>query len=368
MMYDDIANNAVNPYKGIIINAPNGTDVYHGVSKDYTGAEVTPINFLNVLKGISVGGKKVLKSTADDQVFVFFSDHGGPGLIAFPTSTLQATDLNNALEYMTAHSMYNQLVFYLEACESGSMFNTLLKTNTKIFATTASDPATSSYACYYDAKRGTYLGDVYSVNWMEDSDRHSDLSQETLQQQFLVVKKNTTTSVVCEYGDMSVNTQPLSEFQGDKPSRSAVRSIPNPKRDAVCSREVPVEILKHKIKASTGAEQAQYISDLANINKERAALTKMFQSIVSIASGEANVALHMNRRVAPTVASMECLRMATESFGDQCVPFSQYDYALKLAMSFVSMCESGISGTDIVKAINTACPTPGLGTFVGGVF
>ena len=27
---------------------PNGADVYHGVSKDYTGAAVTPANFLNV--------------------------------------------------------------------------------------------------------------------------------------------------------------------------------------------------------------------------------------------------------------------------------------------------------------------------------
>lgn len=32
---------------------------------------------------------------------------------------------------------------------------------------TAADPNESSYACYYDNKRHTYLGDVFSVNWME---------------------------------------------------------------------------------------------------------------------------------------------------------------------------------------------------------
>lgn len=39
-----------------------------------------------------------------------------------------------------------------------------------VYATTAANPTESSYACYYDEKRSTYLGDWYSVNWMEDSD------------------------------------------------------------------------------------------------------------------------------------------------------------------------------------------------------
>ena len=60
-------------------------------------------------------------------------------------------------------------MFYLEACESGSMFD-----NFKIkdlYVTTASAPDESSYACYFDDKLGTFLGDVYSVRWMEDSDK-----------------------------------------------------------------------------------------------------------------------------------------------------------------------------------------------------
>lgn len=39
-----------------------------------------------------------------------------------------------------------------------------------VYATTAANPHESSYACYYDEERDTYLGDWYSVNWMEDSD------------------------------------------------------------------------------------------------------------------------------------------------------------------------------------------------------
>ena len=40
-----------------------------------------------------------------------------------------------------------------------------------VWATTAANAHESSYACYYDSRRKTYLGDVYSVNWMEDSDK-----------------------------------------------------------------------------------------------------------------------------------------------------------------------------------------------------
>lgn len=35
-------------------------------------------------------GKKVLKTGPDSRVFVYFSDHGAPGLIAFPNEYLYA--------------------------------------------------------------------------------------------------------------------------------------------------------------------------------------------------------------------------------------------------------------------------------------
>jgi len=40
-----------------------------------------------------------------------------------------------------------------------------------VFAVTAADPYESSYACYYDSTRQAYLGDVFSVMWMEDSEK-----------------------------------------------------------------------------------------------------------------------------------------------------------------------------------------------------
>ena len=119
--YDDIASNSRNPFPGKVYNKPTynepGVDVYEGVKIDYKGADVTPAMFLSVLEGNSsaVAGKgsgKVLGATANDNVFLFFSDHGAPNLIAFPTQYLYADSLLATFAKMNGH--YKKLVFYLE--------------------------------------------------------------------------------------------------------------------------------------------------------------------------------------------------------------------------------------------------------------
>ncbi|GFX86416.1 legumain [Trichonephila clavipes] len=86
----------------LVINHPNGNDVYKDVPKDYTGEDVTSKNFIAVLKGdektlAGVGSGKVRKSGPSDHVFGYFADHGAPGLIAFPEDELSAMDLNRTI-------------------------------------------------------------------------------------------------------------------------------------------------------------------------------------------------------------------------------------------------------------------------------
>merc|ERR1719244_2184249 len=220
MMSDDLATNENNPTPGIIINRPNGTDVYKGVPKDYTGAAVTPENFLAVLKGDSAatkgGSGKVVNSGPDDHVFVYFTDHGAPGILAFPDDELHVKDLLVTINYMRKNMKYKKMVFYIEACESGSMM-TNLPSDIDVFATTAANSHESSYACYYDDKRSTYLGDWYSVNWMEDSDAE-DLTKESLGKQYHIVKKETNTSHVQQFGNKTMAHMKLMGFQGNSMS------------------------------------------------------------------------------------------------------------------------------------------------------
>ena len=179
---DDIANYRTNPFPGQVFNKPTdagtpGVDVYDGCVIDYKGSDVTPETFTKVLTGDDSAGGKVLKSGADDRVFVNFVDHGAVGLIGFPTSQMHATELLAALQKMHDASMYKELVFYLEACESGSMFANL-PANMNIYATMAANGKESSWGTYcmpddkVDGKEiHSCLGDLYSVNWMEDTDK-----------------------------------------------------------------------------------------------------------------------------------------------------------------------------------------------------
>uniref|UniRef100_A0A8C5BUM8 Legumain n=1 Tax=Gadus morhua TaxID=8049 RepID=A0A8C5BUM8_GADMO len=263
MMFDDLATNENNPTPGVVINRPNGTDVYKGVLKDYTGDAVTPENFLAVLKGDSANAKggsgKVLKSGPNDHVFVYFTDHGGPGILAFPDDELHVKDFQDTIKYMRDNKKYQKMVMYIEACESGSMM-TDLPEDIDVYATTASNSHESSYACYYDEKRDTYLGDWYSVNWMEDSDVE-DLTKETLVKQFKIVKKHTNTSHVQQFGNKVWPTlahMKVMAFQGNSmagaPRAPPMTLQPVVDPDLTPSPDVPLAILKRKMMASNNLQ------------------------------------------------------------------------------------------------------------------
>ena len=193
--------------------------MYAGCKIDYRRGDVTPEKFLSVIKG--EGSGKVLKSTGADKVFIYFSDHGAPGLIAFPSARLYANDLNAALKEMHSKNMYERLVFYIEACESGSMFEGLLDDNINVYAVTAANSKESSWAYYCypdDVVDGVHikscLGDEFSINFLEDSDSHQ-MCGESLHEQFTNVKKGTKKSHVMEFGDLTFKTsEAVGQYQG----------------------------------------------------------------------------------------------------------------------------------------------------------
>lgn len=73
--------------------------MYDGCVIDYSKTDVNPLNFLNALKGrydYLPEGHKFINSTSEDNIFIYFSDHGSPGLIAFPSSNLYEFELLEA--------------------------------------------------------------------------------------------------------------------------------------------------------------------------------------------------------------------------------------------------------------------------------
>uniref|UniRef100_A0A8C8CC16 Legumain n=1 Tax=Oncorhynchus tshawytscha TaxID=74940 RepID=A0A8C8CC16_ONCTS len=278
MMYDDLATNKQNPTPGVVINRPSGTNVYKGVPKDYTGNAVTPDNFLAVLKGDSastqLGSGKVLKSGPNDHVFVYISARGAPGLLAFPNDEVTLpVCLNCRLTHLVLN-LPTQLVFYIDACDSGSMM-TKLPDDINVYATTA----TNSYACYYDEKRNTYLGDWYSVNWMENSDVE-DLSKETLMRQFKVVRSKTRH--VMQFGNKTLANMKVKAFQGNAKARPAPPMTLQPvvEPGLIPSPDVPMAILNRTATAKGHVYQLR--SHLKGIEQLKQNMQKVVQCVTGV--------------------------------------------------------------------------------------
>jgi len=357
--YDDIANNRRNPFPGKVFNKPDGPDVYEGVVIDYKGANVTPEKFIAVLTGNeTAAGGKVLKSTSEDNVFVYFSDHGGVGLIAFPSSYLYADKLNAALKQMHETKMYKKLVFYLEACESGSMFNKLLPNDIKIWATTAANPSQSSWAyyCGNEAKVngtliGSCLGDEYSIRWMEHSDV-ADMEKVTLQEQYEVVKKAVLKSQVQLYGDMSMKDDKLIEYQGQKSSVGFLqkvlsyvpgfRSLTEEKHIRVNNENMRLYYLKNLM------EQTNDLEDQMNFYKEieaEARVQKIFEIFnKQFKLGEMN---HDNK------IDFECYRRSVKYYDDACGMVIDRDF--KFMKHIANFCSTRHSPVQAMHAFNDIC-------------
>merc|ERR1712130_73077 len=221
MMYDDVANDINNPFRGQLFNKPTaagvpGVDVYKGCNIAYSGMAVTPSNFVKVLTGNASAPGPVLKSTSEDHVFINFVDHGGVGLIAFPHDIMSSSMLNSALVTMHQKNMYGKLVFYMEACDGGSMFENQLPPNMNIYVTTAANAKEYSYATYCppeDIINGiefhSCLGDLYSINWMENAESAGET--ETLETQYMLVKESTRSHVM-QYGTMNFTSDAIGGY------------------------------------------------------------------------------------------------------------------------------------------------------------
>ncbi|XP_073464981.1 legumain-like [Aquarana catesbeiana] len=361
MMYDDIAYNEENPNKGVIINRPNGTNVYPGVLKDYTKEFVTPQNFLAVLRGDAEavkgqGSGKVLRSGPNDHVFVFFSDHGAPGILGFPNDHLHVEDLNKTIQYMYENKMYKKMVLYIEACESGSMMNHL-PNNIDVYATTASNPHEPSFACYRDEKLNAFLGDLFSVSWMEDSDME-DLSQETLHKQYLLVKQRTNESHVMQYGNRTISKMKVSQFQASGKKVAPPMTLePIHNLDLTPSPEVPMAILKSKLLSTNDAAEAlDILSRIKALQEAKALIEESVKKIVSLVteSDEMTEEIFTDRL---DINDHSCYRAAVEHFKKRCFNWNNplYEFSMRRLYTLVNLCESGFPLESITRAMDDVC-------------
>ncbi|KAB1217056.1 Vacuolar-processing enzyme [Morella rubra] len=378
-MYDDIASHPLNPRPGIIINHPQGDDIYAGVPKDYTGEHVTAENLYAVLLGnksaVKGGSGKVLDSKPNDRIFLYYSDHGGPGVLGMPNMPfLYAMDFINVLKKKHAAGTYKEMVMYIEACESGSVFEGVMPTDLNVYVTTASNAQESSWGTYCPGMKPppppeyiTCLGDLYSVAWMEDSETHN-LKKETVEQQYQSVKNRTSNfnnynagSHVMEYGNMSIKPEKLYLYQGFDPATSNFPPY-NGKLDfpmeVVNQRDAELVFLWQMYKRSeNGSEKKREIlKQITETISHRVHLDGSMALIGAFLYGPQKSSSILNSVREPGMTLVDdwgCLKSTVRLFEKYCGSLTQY--GMKHMRAFANICNSGVSKTSVEEACMAAC-------------
>jgi legumain len=290
-------------------------------------------------------------------VFIYFSDHGAVGLISFPEDILSVKQLTDALRTMHERKMFDELAFYLEACESGSMFEHLSK-EWNIYAITAANAHESSWGCYCDTDLGLpCLGDLFSVNWLQDSDKEN-LETETLSQQFDVVKRLTTKSHVMRFGDLDIAKEHVGEFQGEEQSLRRIhnnRTLPT-ESNMWPVRDIPLITLRRQWEKVNDEEIKQELEyRIRHMHKKRDYLEREMHKLVKSMVHDKNNRRRILTTYPTKLKHLECHNDVTHAFHRVCFNFNESPYALKYVYVLANLCEMGLETENIIQHIMEHC-------------
>eukprot|EP00755_Sulcionema_specki_P015049 Sspe_Gene.943::Locus_319_Transcript_1_1_Confidence_1.000_Length_1245::g.943::m.943/K01369/LGMN; legumain len=244
----------------------------------------------------------------------------------------------------------------MEACESGSMFDGF-PTDLNIYVTTAANAQESSWGTYCppdDNINGkslnTCLGDLYSVNWMENADANN-LQKETLEEQFEKVKKLTNKSHVMQYGAQGIASEPAANFEGrggtGKNTTQAMKrgEVSASSAAAVDSRDIGLVTLFYQyIRSGSAAKAQELIADVQG----RLKADVLFARILKTVGG--------GRTIPPAtrLTHKHCHEAGHRAVVRYCGGYT--DYSLKHSHIIVDLCEAlGGDATHVVNGVHNAC-------------
>lgn len=345
LMVDDLYNSPRNPFPGTIYNHPgeNQRNYHDGLVVDYDKSVKINVELYSaILLGdaakvtelTGIENPKVLKTTSEDNIFLYYIDHGGDNIVAMPSGGyLTAETLVGLIKQMYEKKMYNRLVYYLEACESGSMWQKL-PTDINAYALSSTLPDESSWGTYcppddvVDGKHiGSCLGEVWSCFWLEQDDV-ADLKTLTLQKQFDDAKEFTTTSHPLQFGDMEIAKDVLVNYiSGDVDRRKYLRSE-NKRPSNWDSRDNELLFWKNQALNENDKEAYEKYMEISqrNLNIDRY-FTKLVNKVMG--SDDLLLNIHISEKNWPCYNAVLAKYESTYGFND---------YSLKYARTLANMC------------------------------
>jgi len=219
-----------------------------------------------------------------------------------------------------------------------------------------------------DGKRiGSCLGDLYSVNWMEDIDKFG--TGRTLQENYIQTQKLTTMSKVMQWGDTTWTNMTFAQIIGPSTGeatpadpraiREAFSGAEGYTRDelramsAVSTYDIPMHLAYYEYLRSDKSDMEAYHTLANNLMTElnmRIQTDLLFMNLAKKVSASQWPTVFHSRSAEYQV---ECLAEAQRAFRSSCGEFT--DYSRQYVRVLNNMCASGASTTDIAASLSQLC-------------
>lgn len=195
---DDIADNVSNPNKGVVQVSIGGNNVYEQVEIDYRMSELQAKDILAILSGEkSERLPVVIESTANDNVFVFWSGHGVPGALCWNDDAygIMGDQLDETFRRMREKRSYRKFLMMVEACFSGGVMEQCRNIPGMLFVTAANGDETSK-ADVFNGEMKVWMSNRFTSTFIEQITENKNIALRDLYYRLFI---NTVGSHVMVY-------------------------------------------------------------------------------------------------------------------------------------------------------------------------
>ena len=195
---DDIADNVSNPNKGVVQVIIGGNNVYEQVEIDYRMSELQAKDILAILSGEkSERLPIVIESTANDNVFVFWSGHGVPGALCWNDDAygIMGDQLDETFRRMREKESYRKFLMMVEACFSGGVMEQCRNIPGMLFVTAANGDETSK-ADVFNGEMKVWMSNRFTSTFIEQITENKNIALRDLYYRLFI---NTVGSHVMVY-------------------------------------------------------------------------------------------------------------------------------------------------------------------------
>ena len=195
---DDIADNVSNPNKGVVQVTIGGNNVYEQVEIDYRMSELQAKDILAILSGEkSERLPVVIESTANDNVFVFWSGHGVPGALCWNDDAygIMGDQLDETFRRMKEKRSYRKLLMMVEACFSGGVMEQCRNIPGMLFVTATNGDETSK-ADVFNGEMKVWMSNRFTSTFIEQITENKNIALRDLYYRLFI---NTVGSHVMVY-------------------------------------------------------------------------------------------------------------------------------------------------------------------------